>query len=110
TTLGYALDGVAALVALILLVLLTRVVVRHRLAAARPVPPLVRALALVRQARTQPVEDRRRAVGLPARTLQSHAHSALRSFASRLAWSKREPVPERLDELVRMVESSEGPT
>jgi hypothetical protein len=66
-------------------------------------PVLARALALVRDAQTRAVEDRRRAVGLLARALPGDAER-LSSDASRIAWSMPEPTPARLEELARDVE------
>jgi hypothetical protein len=82
---------------------------RHRSRRPHGQPsPLAHALARVRQARTRPVDDRRRAVGLLARSLPADRDSAVSAAASRIAWSRNEPAPDRLDEIVRMVESNEG--
>ena len=105
TLLCDTLDGVGALITGAALLLFARELLRFRRSASAPLPPLMRALTLVRQAGTRSVDDRRRAVGLLARTLEAHPNTALPSFASRLAWSKSNPAPERLDELVRMVET-----
>jgi hypothetical protein len=66
-------------------------------------PPLMRALALVRQAQAREVEDRRRAVGLLARALRQGG-DGLTAEASEVAWSIRDPTPGSLDELARTVE------
>jgi len=68
--------------------------------------PLERALALVRDAKGRDPDDRRRAVGLLARTLSPSSRSV--SSASKLAWSADEPSPTGLEELAETVESDLG--
>jgi hypothetical protein len=67
-------------------------------------PPLLRTLALVRQAESRDPGDRRLAVGLLARTLPDQA-GGLTSAASEVAWSVADPSSDRLNELVRTVEA-----
>jgi hypothetical protein len=66
--------------------------------------PLARALALVRVALTREPADRRRAVGLLARTLPTE-DTNLSSIAVEVAWSQPEPSPSRIEELLRVVEA-----
>jgi hypothetical protein len=66
--------------------------------------PLARALALVRVALTREPADRRRAVGLLARTLPTE-DTNLSSIAIEVAWSQPEPSPSRIEELLRVVEA-----
>jgi len=82
---------------------------RHRRAAGDDRSPLARALAYVREAQGRPTEDRRRAVGLLARTLRKEGNG-LDAEASSVAWSESEPSPPRMEELARAVEAnhSEG--
>ena len=77
-------------------------IVRHPTLDTRP--PLVRALALVRQAQGRQADDRRRAAGLLARTLPEDG-DGLTALASEVAWSKPDPSPTRLEELARTVET-----
>ncbi len=67
-------------------------------------PPLVRALDLIREARSRDAADRRRAVALLARLLPHHA--AEQSAAAEIAWSKPDPSPEELERLADEVEAS----
>jgi hypothetical protein len=99
-----ALDAAAILLAALGLVIVARVVIRRRPARTSEVPPLAHALAVVRQAKTRPVDDRRRAAGLLARTL-AHDRDNLAGAASQAAWSAGEPSPSRLEELATMVET-----
>jgi hypothetical protein len=64
---------------------------------------LSRALRLVREAEARPVPDRRRALALLSRLLQSK-DGALGRTARDLAWSRRGPEPPPVDELVTRVE------
>jgi hypothetical protein len=68
--------------------------------------PIERALALVRDAKGRDPDDRRRAVGLLARTLSPSSRSV--PSASKLAWSADEPSPTGLEELAETVESDLG--
>jgi hypothetical protein len=84
-----------------------REVLRRRPRAVAELPPLVRALMLVRESETRPTEDRRRAAGLLARTLAADGRRGpLSATASRVAWSAPEPAPSRLEELARLVETT----
>jgi hypothetical protein len=65
--------------------------------------PIARTLALVRLARAGRSEDKRRAVGLLARTLADDGHR-LSSTASALAWSHSEPSADELDQIVQTLE------
>ena len=67
-------------------------------------PPLVRSLALVRQAQQGGVEERRRAVGLLARVLPQGSQGLLPA-ALEVAWSVDEPSADDLEELARQVEA-----
>ena len=77
--------------------------VRRDAAVANGVP-LARALALVRAALTREPADRRRAVGLLARTLPTE-DASLQSIAVEVAWSQPEPSESRIEELLRIVEA-----
>jgi hypothetical protein len=70
------------------------------------IPPVARALGLVRESKSRPIEDRRSAVGLLARTLADDPDLSLSDTAARVAWSSREPQPDRLEELAEMVEKA----
>jgi hypothetical protein len=97
---GAAIVGAAA-VALILLEL-RRYVERRR----HPVderPPLVRALHLAREAQTRDAEDRRRAVALVAQLLPRPA--AEQTTAAEIAWSKPDPSPDDVGDLVETIEA-----
>jgi hypothetical protein len=67
-------------------------------------PVLVRSLALVRQAESGEIEERRRAVGLLARILPTDGNG-LASAASAVAWSTDDPSPDDLENLARRVEA-----
>ncbi|HEV2591237.1 MAG TPA: hypothetical protein VGU02_05025 [Gaiellaceae bacterium] len=82
---------------------LTRYRARRR-SAADDRPPLVRALDLIREARSRDEADRRRAVALLARLLPEPG--AERSAATEIAWSKPTPSPEELDELAEHIEET----
>jgi hypothetical protein len=86
--------------------IVVREIIRRRPVRVKEVAPLTRALAAVRQAKTRPAEDRRRAAGLLSRTLAEDDESSLSDVASRVAWSEGEPVPDGLEELARMVETA----
>jgi hypothetical protein len=68
------------------------------------VPPLVRAVELLRQAKSREPADRRRAASLLARTLPRD-DNGLASSAAEVAWSPADPAPERLEELARAAET-----
>jgi hypothetical protein len=107
TSLALALDGIGALVIALALGYGAFELGRSWVSRQRTVddrPPLVRALALVRQAQHRAPEDRRRAVGLLARTLPKEG-SGLTVTASEVAWSSTEPTAGRLEELARGVET-----
>jgi hypothetical protein len=105
TSLALALDAFAALLVVVAVVLLLPELARRR--TRRTVgddrSPLTRALAYVREAQRRRTEDRRRAVGLLARTLGRESNG-LDAAASRVAWSATEPSPAKLEELARAVE------
>jgi hypothetical protein len=65
--------------------------------------PLERALALVREAKARDPDDRRRAVGLLARTLAPSDRFV--PGASELAWSEDEPSPSGLEDLAETIEA-----
>ena len=68
-------------------------------------PPIVRAVALVRQAKDRDPDDRRRATGLLARALHHAGAIGLSRTASETAWSNDEPSPSQLERLVQLVET-----
>lgn len=104
--LAYGLDAGALLLAAVALLIVVRLVLRRRRARAREVAPLARALAFVRQAKERPVDDRRRAAGLLARTLAAEREDPLSAAASNVAWSAGEPAPTGLEDLARSVEET----
>jgi uncharacterized membrane protein len=107
TTTRTVLFVAAALLVLIaagLLVPLARP--RRRSAPVVELDPLERALALVLESRTRPVPDRRRALGLLARTLSRRKRSKVARAASDLAWSEPEPESERITKLADRVKGS----
>ncbi|HEY3541246.1 MAG TPA: hypothetical protein VGK79_01780, partial [Gaiellaceae bacterium] len=63
------------------------------------VDELERALRLVREAEARPPADRRRALGLLARLLDAR-DGRLAGAARTLAWSRPEPEPAAVDDLV----------
>jgi hypothetical protein len=103
--LALALDLVGALVLALALGFGALEFVRWRASrrTVAAVPPLVRALALVRQAKARDADDRRRAASLLARTLPS-GRDGLTSTAAEVAWSPAEPDPGQLEELAQAVE------
>lgn len=105
TGLAFGLDAGAALLAGFGVWIVVREALRRRPARAHEVSALVRALTFVRQAKARPIDDRRRAAGLLARTLAADRDSSLSATASRVAWSAGEPAPDRLEELAQMVET-----
>jgi hypothetical protein len=107
TMLAFVLDAIGAIIVVLALAIGVRTVARGRLTRHHVVdhrPPLVRALALVRAAQTRDPDDRRRAVGLLARTLPQQEDS-LKGVASEIAWSMPEPSVDRVEELARTVEA-----
>jgi hypothetical protein len=106
SALALAADVVGGLVIAAALGFAALAVVRWAFARREPIdvrPPLVRALALVRQAQGREPEDRRRAAGLLARTLPP-ANGGLTDTASEVAWSVAQPSPANLEELAQAVE------
>jgi hypothetical protein len=107
TSLALALDAFAALLVVVAIALVVPVIA-GRQRARRPVgddrSPLARALAYVREAKGRRADDRRRAVGLLARTLGRESNG-LDAVASRVAWSADEPSPAGMEELARAVEA-----
>jgi hypothetical protein len=104
--LALALDVFAALLAVVAIALIVSGVTgrqRARREVGDDRSPLARALAYVREAQGRRTDDRRRAVGLLARTLGREG-DGLDAFASRVAWSADEPSPARMEELARAVE------
>lgn len=67
-------------------------------------PPLVRALDLMREARTREPDDRRRAAALVARLLPTRTDE--RSRVTEVAWSERIPSPDELEAIAEELESS----
>jgi hypothetical protein len=112
-SLALALDLVGALIVALALAFGLLEIARWRAARRRSVdttPPLVKALALVRQAQHRDAEDRRRAASLLARTLPPET-DGLVATAAEVAWSPAEPTPVRLEELAEAVEARlEEPT
>jgi hypothetical protein len=106
TWLALGLDVAAVLLALLAAWIVVREVLRHRPKRVQETPPLTRALAFVRQSKARPSDDRRRAVGLLARTLASDDDDSLSAAASSVAWSAGEPDPDGLEELARRVETA----
>ena len=111
TALALALDVVAALLAAGAAALLALEIVRdrrRRRGVADDRPPVVRALALVREAEGRTPADRRKAVGHLARTLDETGGDRFAETASRVAWSPEQPSPDRLDRLADEVERELG--
>jgi hypothetical protein len=104
-TAATVLEVVAALAAAAAAALLALEALRLVRRRRRPADgdELSRALRLVREAEARPVPDRRRALALLARLLQSR-DGALGRTARDLAWSRRGPEPPPVDELVDRVE------
>jgi hypothetical protein len=67
---------------------------------------LAHALALVRAARSRPPPDRRRALGLLARTLRRQGEAQVARDAADLAWSEPDPDAGRMETLAERVEGS----
>jgi hypothetical protein len=107
TTLALLLDVVGGLAIACSVGLLVWFGAREFSARRTPVDrrtPLARALALVRQAQHREAPDRRRAVGLLARTLPQD-DGGLSGRAAEVAWSKPQPSPTNLEELAEVVEA-----
>lgn len=106
SSLALVLDVVGALVVALAAGFGAAEVVRWRAQTrtVAAVPPLVRALELLRQAEQRDPEDRRRAASLLARTL-TRTGNGLASAATEVAWSPHEPAPSRLEELAQAVEA-----
>jgi hypothetical protein len=102
-TLAWVLDALAAALAVAAVALGARGFylwqARRRTAAAE-LSELERALALAGQSERRAAPDRRRAVGLLARLLRGRQDDLSRR-AGDLAWSKPQPTPEAVSELVR---------
>jgi hypothetical protein len=105
TALALALDIVAALFGIAGFSVLGRALLRKRPVKTDETTPLLAALRLVRQARTRPPDDRRRAVGLLERTLAHEQDDALAAAASHVAWSSAEPSSERIDLLLDLIDT-----
>jgi hypothetical protein len=75
---------------------------RLRLARERALSRLEQAVALLRESSGRSPDDRRKALALLARELNGDRDLA--RDATRLAWARAEPSPERIDTLARQVE------
>jgi hypothetical protein len=108
SSLALALDVFAGLLVVVGIALVAPEIFGRRRRARRPAgddrSPLARALAYVREAQVRRTDDRRRAVGLLARTLGREGNG-LDAVASSVAWSANEPSPARMEELARAVEA-----
>jgi hypothetical protein len=105
TGLALGLDAAAAVLAAFGCWILVREARRLRPARTSEIAPLARALNFVRQSKSRPIDDRRRAAGLLARTLADDPDPSLSVTAAHVAWSSGEPQPDRLEELAQMVET-----
>jgi len=103
-----AIGAVLALVALgVLAGELARLLQRRRLAKAVRRTPLEEAVAYTRDAASRPdPADRRKALELLARTLESEGDPALADATADVAWSEEAPTPEQALELANEVEST----
>ena len=110
TRLAFGLDAGAAVLAALVCLILVRAALRRRPARVSEIPPLARALKFVRQSKSRPIDDRRRAAGLLARTLADDPDPSLSDTAARVAWSSGEPQPDRLEALAKMVETEHEKT
>jgi hypothetical protein len=105
--LAWLLDAAGVVLILAALGIVAALGYRHFAAKRRAAlerSELEHALALVREARERRPADRRRAVGLLARTLGPDRERYERA-ASEVAWSKQEPSPERLEDLAESVDA-----
>ncbi|MGZ8694947.1 MAG: hypothetical protein ACXWYS_05855 [Gaiellaceae bacterium] len=75
---------------------------RRALELADPRRPLERALALLRESVGRPPVDRRKALSLVSREVPGHER--LERAATELAWSRRAPEADRVDELAGALE------
>lgn len=98
---AWALDAVAALLALAAVSALALEIRRRRPAPA--VSALQRALALAREAEGRPVADRRRALALLARVVPRPDGGAA-EVAATTAWAKDEPSPAAIERIVERIE------
>lgn len=103
-----AAAGLLAVGALALLVFeLVRLVERRRRRALVVLTPLEAALAYTRDAARRPdPADRRKALGLLAKTLDGEGVAVLAGTAGDVAWSEEPPTPDRAIELADEVEST----
>jgi hypothetical protein len=104
-----AAAGILAVAALALIGFeLVRLVERRRRRALVVLTPLETALAYTRDAARRPdAADRRRALGLLAKTLDSEGvATTLADTAADVAWSEEPPTPDRAIELADEVEST----
>jgi len=109
STLAWLLDAAALVLGLAALALAAYQVLlfMRRRRHAAPVDELARALRLAREAGGRPEPDRRRALGLLARLLETRDRR-LAGTASDLAWSKPAPERDALAALVGNVEREVG--
>jgi hypothetical protein len=105
TGLALGLDAAAAVLAAFGCWILAREALRRRPVRVTEIPPLARALNFVRESKSRPIDDRRRAAGLLARTLADDPDPSLSVTAAGVAWSPSEPQPDRLEELAQTVET-----
>jgi hypothetical protein len=104
-TIRRILAGAAVLLVLIALALIVPLArPRRRPADPERVDSLADALALVAAARSRSPSDRRRALGLLARTLRMRGAAEEGQAAADLAWSEPDPVPLYMDQLVERIE------
>jgi hypothetical protein len=104
-TVRRVLVGAAVLLVLIAVALIVPLVrPRRRREERERVDALAYALALVAAARSRSPGDRRRALGLLARTLRMRGAADEGQAAADLAWSEPDPVPSGMDQLVERIE------
>jgi hypothetical protein len=103
-----AAAGLLAVAALALLGFeLVRIVERRRKSALVVLTPLQAALAYTRDAARRPdPADRRKALGLLAKTLEDEGVPALADTTGDVAWSAEPPTPDRAIEVADEVEST----
>jgi hypothetical protein len=109
TGLALVLGGGATALLLLAVALLAREVRRARRArlapkAGRPLSAIEYALARVREAVSRTPPDRRKALGLLARSLRSGGDEELASDAVALAWSPPQPSAPSTEKLVERIE------